>query len=264
MRTLEALQADIARAILGEGSASVAAELDAGGADPLGRLSIYQNNTMISLTNSLIANFPVTVRLVDERFFRYAADAFIRRHPPRDARLSEYGGELPRFLRAFPACREVPFVADVAALEWAMSRASLQAEAPALDVSALRERIIEPGDLRIELQPSLGFALVRHPAFEIWQSQQPGAGSTPVEISRASRRYAVSRMGLSVQVVEVSSADYAFRRALKRGLTVEAALMRALARDPFFDLAPTLVALFREGLVVALSDGASSTETVNA
>ena len=58
------------------------------------------------LAEALKANFPATASMVDERFFAYAAAEFLRRHPPRQPRLAEYGRELPEFLAAFePAGR---------------------------------------------------------------------------------------------------------------------------------------------------------------
>jgi Putative DNA-binding domain len=258
MRTLEDLQSGFAKAVLGGDASGIAGELSVKNADPLARLQIYRNNTSISLTNALIANFPVTVRLVDERFFRYAADTFIRHHPPREARLCEYGADLPGFLRTFPPCRDVRFVADVAELEWAMTRAALTGEAEALEVGVLRGGICEPETAALDLQPSLRFVVTRWPAFEIWQSQQPGGGSAAVDMTPGLRRYSVSRMGQSVHVNELSSADFAFRRALSLGGTIEAAVRRALRRDPMFDLVVALVTLFREGLVVGLRDGATA------
>ena len=127
MLPLETLQRMMTASILSATSSRLGSELEAGKASPLGRLEIYRNNTLISLTEALKANFPVTVRLVDERFFRWVAQDFIRHHPPREPRLALYGAALPAFLATVPACRTVPYLAEVARLEWAICQ-SLQAE----------------------------------------------------------------------------------------------------------------------------------------
>ena len=77
----------------------------------------------LSLTRALMDNFPVTVAMVDERFFRFAADSFIRQHPPRDPRLGLYGRELPAFLAAMPELAAYPQVPAVAHLEWQILQA---------------------------------------------------------------------------------------------------------------------------------------------
>src|SRR4029077_251595 len=46
------------------------------------RLTIFLHPVPASLTAVLESAYPVVCRLVDRRFFAYAADTFIRRHPP--------------------------------------------------------------------------------------------------------------------------------------------------------------------------------------
>ena len=58
----------------------------ADGIDFAGRLQVYRNNTFSSLTAALKDSFPVVCQLVDERFFGYAAQEYIRDHPPRAPR----------------------------------------------------------------------------------------------------------------------------------------------------------------------------------
>ena len=73
MPSLQVLQDTITAAILGGGTATISKELHAGPADVAGRFKIFRNNTYASLTECLKAEFPVTVRLSDERFFAFAA-----------------------------------------------------------------------------------------------------------------------------------------------------------------------------------------------
>ncbi len=99
------------------------------GADAVARLGIYRNNTYASLTAALLATFPVTARMVDERYLRYAAARFIDRGLPVEPRLSQFGAGFPHFLAGFEQLREMRFVAETARLEWLVSQAL---EEPAL------------------------------------------------------------------------------------------------------------------------------------
>src|SRR5689334_21282474 len=130
MLPLEHLQTTMARSVLATEPMVFAKMLTAGKADPLARLRIYQNNTLSSLTAVLMAVFPVTVRLVDERFFRYAASEFIRRHPPVESRLARYGAGFPRFLKTIDTLSDMPIVAETARLEWAIAEALDTASLP--------------------------------------------------------------------------------------------------------------------------------------
>src|SRR5438477_4573855 len=105
MHDLATLQSEITAALLAGRLADVAHAFTANGKDAGRRLNIYRNNTFISLTGALKTNFPVTMRMVDERFFAYVTNAFIAEHPPREPRLSAYGAKFPKFLVRFPASR---------------------------------------------------------------------------------------------------------------------------------------------------------------
>ena len=83
------------------------------------RLAIYRNNFLISLTEALKANFPVTRQLLGEDFFAEAAARFVRAHPPRQPCLFEYGETFPGYLHALPQLAELTYVAEVARFEFA-------------------------------------------------------------------------------------------------------------------------------------------------
>jgi len=97
MTALRDLQAAFRRALLDEDEAALAALIEGGTA----RVDVHRNNFFASLTAVLCDSFPAVCRLVDARFFAYAAHEFIRRHPPARAVLAEYGDGLPHFLRRF-------------------------------------------------------------------------------------------------------------------------------------------------------------------
>src|SRR5438445_13075963 len=121
MPTLRELQHGVRDALLGDDACVVAALDGAGDAlAPAARVAVYRHHVLTSLTAALEATFPVVVRLVDVRFFRYAADRYVRAHPPGGPCLFEYGASVPEFLAAFPPCRHLVYLADVARLEWAM------------------------------------------------------------------------------------------------------------------------------------------------
>src|SRR5207248_8885815 len=134
-------------------------------------------------TAALEATFPVVVRLVDARFFRYAADRYVRAHPPAGPCLFEYGASFPEFLAAFPPCRQLVYLADVARLEWAMNVALHAADAAPLTAEAMRA--LAPGavgDLALDLHPSVRLLRSPWPVDRIWRANQPGAGDDVVAL----------------------------------------------------------------------------------
>ncbi|MBZ9764763.1 putative DNA-binding domain-containing protein [Mesorhizobium sp. CA8] len=258
MLPLEHLQTTMARAVLAVDPMIGARLLTAGNADPLARLSIYQNNTRSSLTAVLMAVFPVTVRLVDERFFRYAASEFIRRHPPTESRLAGYGAGFPRFLKSADTLSDMPIVAETARLEWAI--------AEALDAPSSQPRSLAEYDSTelgpspdIVLQPSLRLIISHWSILSVWTAhQQEGPVDRNSAWTRRPERVALWRAGDSIRLVQLDRANFAFLHSLKHGLGLEHAADRALALDPGFDLVSALVRLFGDGLVTAMRAAANS------
>jgi hypothetical protein len=252
MRDLAELQASMTEAVLSGNAAPLAGELTIPNADALRRFSIFRNNAFLSLTRHLEAVFPVTARLGDERFFRYAAFEFIKSHPPREPRLSSYGRAFPRFLARFPACRSAPILPEMASLEWAVHSALTAAEQAPLAPSVLAEKHGQnTAGLCLMLQQSLHFAASRWSLLPLWQ----GTHSENRPLDRRITRIAIFRNSDNVRFAELSSSRFAFWRSLARGEQLECAAARALARDPVFDLAEEILALFRAGLVIAVDDG---------
>jgi hypothetical protein len=89
MSKLHELQCAVARGILGHEQGAVMDAILGDGLDPAARLQIYANHYRSSLTEALKAIYPVVCRLVDERFFAFAADRFIDSAPPRQPCLFE-------------------------------------------------------------------------------------------------------------------------------------------------------------------------------
>src|SRR4029450_8564106 len=111
---LRELQGAMAASVLRNTDAPPAAVRPPDGIAFEGRLQVYRNNTFSSLTAALKDSFPVVCRLVDERFFGYAAQEYIRIHPPRAPRLAEYGADFAGFLDGFEPVHHLAYLPDVA------------------------------------------------------------------------------------------------------------------------------------------------------
>src|SRR5262245_8997962 len=137
MPTLPELQAEFTRAILREDATGVAGTVVADGLPPAARLQVYRNHVFTSLTEALVTTYPVVCRLVDRKFFGFAADRYIRQQPPTGPCLHEYGGGFADFLANFPPATGHPYLADIARLEWAMNAVLHADDVPAIEPAAL-------------------------------------------------------------------------------------------------------------------------------
>ncbi len=114
------------------------------------RLSIHRNTIEQVLISALRLTFPAVGRLVGDAFFEAAALAFARRHPPPGGCLNDWGGSLAGFLERFAPAAPVPYLADVARLEWAVFAAASAADIPPL----------EPARAALPLRPHPSFSLI--------------------------------------------------------------------------------------------------------
>ena len=252
MSSSRELERDFTAALLGGSEESVVAEIQGDGLDPTARLAIYRHHVFVTLTEALEATYPVVVRLVDRRFFAYAADHFIRRHPPAAPCLFEYGEPLADFLATFPPSRHLVYLPDVARLEWALNRALHAEDAVTLDprwLAALPPD--EIGRVRIRLHPSVSLLQSSWPIDRIWRANQPGADpAATVSLEEGGVRLEICRLEDDVVFRTVAAGTYAFRSALASDLDLQSAVNGGRAADPQFDLTDALRELLDDGLVV--------------
>ena len=127
LETQRAMRASLVDSDDAAAAAMLAADVNAD------RLNIYRNTFITGVTKALRLTYPAVHRLVGADFFEGAAAQFIAQHPPRTAYLDEYGVEFPDFLQNFQPAASLVYLADVARLEWAVSRAIHAADVEPLD-----------------------------------------------------------------------------------------------------------------------------------
>ena len=208
--------------------------------------AIYRGNVLANLHDALAAAYPVVHRLVGDAFFREAADRYAAAHPSASGDLHLYGGELAGFLARYEHARDLPYLPDVARLEWAYARAGHAADARAFDYATLAAiPEAERADLCFTLQPAACLLASGHPVVAIWEANQPDRDGSP-EALGAGDRVLVYREGLAARVRRLTAEAWTFLEAVRSGKTL-ATMSRDEALAPV--LAAELVAWTREGVI---------------
>lgn len=209
------------------------------------RLKVYRNNVYSSLSGALRAVYPVVERLVGPGFFDYAAHEFVTAVPSRSGDIQQYGGEFPGFLASFDPAGSLPYLADVARLEWAYHEAFHAADARPFDPAGLRN--VRPDDLETltaEVHPAVRLIASPYPVLRIWEANRSEDGeSASVSLDEGPAHVLIVRPALEVELRVLSAAQFALAQALQRGATLDAAVARALSLEPAFDLATFLMRL---------------------
>lgn len=238
MPALRELQQALADAIFTREPARFAARVRSTGLPGAARLQVYQNNVFISLAQALADVYPVVERLVGEEFFHQSARAFIRRCPSRSGNLHDFGRELAMFLRGLPDARHLPYLGDVAALEWAYHEVFHAADAAPLDVERLAQVSEDAQDrLRFRLHPATRLVASGFPVLAIWEAnlgdEPPGA---QIDLDAGADYLLVARRDLDRVVQRLTQGEFALLAEIAGGATLARACDRATAADPATDI----------------------------
>lgn len=248
---LSQLQAAFTRALLQDDNTITGAILGDGLA-PEARLAIYRHHVFTSLTDILQATYPVVCRLVDARFFAYAAHHYIRQHPPQGPCLFEYGATLADFLADFPPCRALAYLPDVARLEWAMQAAWYAQDTVPLALESLQG--LAPQALmgvRLGFDPSVSYLRSSWPVDRIWHANQPDADPSEVlHLTEDGAYLEVRRYHDEVIFRAMEPGTFTFRAALCERQRLASAIEAAVSAAPDFCLTTAMQTLFAENLVV--------------
>ncbi len=243
------LELDASAAIAGAGL------IRAGKLSAVRRLAIYRFNVLTNLCGVLKDIFPVVLAIVDDAFFQHASEKFVRAHPSCSGDLNEFGGAWPSFLAGYPHAAALPYLRDVAALEWAWHEAFHAADAPSFDLQRLATVPPEEhGALQFALHPSTRMIQSRYPILRIWEVNQPDfEGDIEVVWDVSTESLLIHRDigdGVSVVIKRVSEAGYAFLWALAQRAHLEDAATAAFGIDAAFDLQGFLLESVQSGVII--------------
>jgi hypothetical protein len=215
---------------------------------PARRFAVYRNNVAVGLVKALKSRFPVVEKIVGEEFFAGMARLFVKERPPRSPLLATYGDEFPAFIAAFEPARELSYLADVARLEAARTRAYHAADAPPVGAehfATLDSQTVET--IRIAMHPSTEIVRSPYPIVTIWAMNSGEQELAPIANWRGEDAL-VSRPFLEVEVRALPPGGAAFLLALAAGSPLGEAAEAARADDPSFDLTGNLAGLIGSGL----------------
>ena len=258
MPSLRDLQLRFADAVLAVDGNAPALAL-AGGTTGAERIGVYRRTIRSNYRNALGATYPVVRRLVDAPFFHAAVDAYVAAHPSRSGDLNEYGATFGDFLAGYRPASDLPYLPDVARLEWAIDEASRAADSSASPDEVLgtlaRVRAERLPALRIEMDPSCRTIASSFPVFRIWQVNQPDHnGELRVDFDSSPDRLRIRRESNGVALERLGAGEFAWLAALMEGAALAAAIDLARDADAAFDFGVALRRFIGDGTITGAFD----------
>lgn len=234
MPTLLETQRAVCRALV-SGDVNGAVECIAPGGTSLhDALAIYRGTFVSAATKALRLTYPAIERLTDTGFFESAAEEFIFRNPPNSGCLDDYGEAFADFLAAFPAAASLPYLADVAKLEWAINKAFRAPDVDAPDHERLSAAAnTDPARLILKLHPSLSLVTLNYPADTIWRAvlQEDDAALGAITLQRGSYFLLIARDEEGVQVERSTESAMRFLSLVAAGRSFAEAFEAAPAEE---------------------------------
>lgn len=221
-------------------------------ARPVKRFGVYRNNIYTSLIGVLHDRFPVVSRLVGEEFFGATAKAYITGHPPVSPVLMRYGATFAEFLDEFEPVSDVPYLGDVARLEWAWSEAYHAGDSVPVGVEAFQKVPPDRADeLILTLHPSVHVVRSRFPVVTILSAHNGEDEPEAVDAGAGGEDALVVRPELSVEIRRLPPGGAVFIAALASGQTLGQAALAASSDADMFELQDNLAGLISSGAITA-------------
>jgi hypothetical protein len=152
------------------------------------RLAIYYDAYRLRLIEALDSNYPVLHARMGDDEFEQLGLAYLEAHPSKHFSIRYFGHRLSEYLASAETYRDLPYLGEMAALEWAMSEAF---DAPDSSVAGLDNMASIPPEawpeMRMTLHASVRRLDLRWNVPAIWKtikqqqaSVEPAAGEWPV------------------------------------------------------------------------------------
>jgi len=216
------------------------------------RFAVHRNNVVVGVINALAERFPVVSRLVGDEFFRAMARLYATMRPPASPLMMLYGETFPEFIDAFAPAAALPYLGDIARLEYARGRAYHAADAvPASPQIFTPLPAAKLGHLRVLLHPSASIIASAHPIVSIWEVNNDPDHAVPIA-PWAAEAALVARPHADVEVHRLQLGTAAFLSCLSRHGAMAQAVEAGAAASAKFDLVESLALLIATNVVIAI------------
>jgi hypothetical protein len=214
----------------------------------------YRSNVFGNWAGALACAYPIVRKIVGEEFFDGMAREYARAHPSASGDLNEYGARLPEFVAAFAHTQDLPYLPDVARMEWLAHRAYYAVDPVPFDFKAvLAVDSDRHADLRPRLAASCALMASNWPLGRIWLVHQDDyGGAVDVDLRCGPDLILVHRPGWRAQLRSLAPGDFSFLQAALAGEALGPALEAAAAGDPDFDASMALISWIDAGVIVRL------------
>ena len=215
------------------------------------RLAVYAGGYAARMREALAEVYEAVRHVLGDRAFAELAQAYAAQPPSGDYNLTFAARGLPGFLAKHPLSERLPFLPDLARLEWLVCLAFHAFEQPPMEWSALSGRPLEAWSrTRLRFQPSVGVAASAWPVLDLWQARRQPRAAIDLPVAGRPQAVLVFRRGLEVRCALVDPEQRALLSRLLEGCPLGEACA-AVAQPERLPLQQWFARWAADGLIVA-------------
>lgn len=212
---------------------------------PSHNLLIYRNNIISNFTSVLTSTYPLVVKLLGEDYFNGLVKEYIQQYPC-GSDLENYGQYFADFILTIESLGKLPYLNEVATLEWLCHLAYYAAEMPEANLEILKSLSPDQyADLQLMLHPSCELKQFHYPILRIIDLCH-GKMHEEIHLSEGGVNLLITRQNFEIRLIPLGIGEFRFLSAIKDNQSLDTALSEALASDPTFKLEEKLPLWIKE------------------
>ena len=170
------------------------------GADPNVRFAIHREGYPVRISSSIADAFPAVANILGDGSLAKLTDRFIETGLPAERNLNRIGRGLPVFLKRDPLTRDVPFLPDLAALEWAIFECFHSEAGREFDPATIAGfSLADWARTRIVFRPGTAVVTSAWPIRELWMTRDLDRSEIDVDVTNRPEQVLVHRVGFDVE-----------------------------------------------------------------
>lgn len=254
MRLLN-LQKNFISTVTEEDNSAIETMIGSGGISIDNLMNIYRGNYIGGLQKALHLTYPVIEKLVGNEFFSAMTHRFINKNKLLTGNLDDYGDEFAEFLKNFPPVKNLPYLPDVAELEWLFHKSSVADRDIRTHINLANIPQNKYLSLVFEFNQSVNLISSRYPIHLIWEMNQNETDEAKtLDISEESPAYIlIHRPNARTEIITMPKTQYILLENLMDGSTLYEAFEAAILEDEEFDLSSALIKFISMGIFSGFS-----------
>jgi hypothetical protein len=213
-------------------------------------ISIYQKSCRLALLNTMRDTFEVCVKITGDDFFNAMAELYIKETPSRNANIDCYGESFVRFVAEFQPAMQLPYLSDVAQLEWFWHKALHSENSQKFNPTALAD-LPEKDHAKIIFQLPLSAQMIEspYPIDEIWHFNQEGyVGEQSINLNKGGVKLLVWRQEMNMRIDSLQKDEWDFLSAIEQGVPM-GELDEVLSEEQAAHMSEMLADFVRKGWI---------------